>query len=267
LSGPFDAESVASYLPFADSGPSHTIDIIDLESDPFELSCADFLHTCTPLDTPCSLDDNGCLLSDSLCLFADDSDSVNPSYLVQSLQSSLSADVISIGSIPTSPLMTDDEILALVLHDLGPAQRALHALNLHLHETQVSQSQYYSKLLVEEPTMQGNTTLHGHMDGGAQASTTDRLDYLFHYRSFSSSSTTLKVADNTPHYPVGMGFLRLPAHTTLGYVMVPTFYTPTLPATILSPSELGDKLRCQLFTCFTSFDNANCSLTLHHRWR
>jgi len=138
LSGLFDADSVASYLPFADSGLSHTIDIIDLESDSLELSCADFLHTCTPLDTPCSLNDNGCLLSDSLCLFADDSDSVNPLYSVQSLQSSLSADVISIGSIPTSPLMTDDEILALVLHDLGPAQRALHALDLHLHETQVS---------------------------------------------------------------------------------------------------------------------------------
>jgi len=171
-----------------------------------ELSCADFLHTCTPLDTPCSLDNNGCLLSDSLCLFADDSDSVDPSYSVQSLQLSLSADAISIGSILTLPLMTDDEILALVLHDLGPAQCALHALDLHLHEMQVSRLQYYSKLLAEEPTLQDTATLHGHMDGGAQA---DHLDYLFHYQSFSSSSTTLKVTNNTPHYPVGMGFLCL----------------------------------------------------------
>jgi len=130
-----------SYLPSADPRHSHTIDIIDLESDPFELSlCADFLHNCVQLDTPCSslIDNNKCLLSDFLCLFAVDSDSADSSYLVQSLQSSLSADILSIGSIPTLPLMNDDEILALVLHDLGPAQCVLHTLDLHLYETQVS---------------------------------------------------------------------------------------------------------------------------------
>jgi len=71
-----------------------------------------------------------------LYLFA--ANSTDYSYLVNSLQSSLSADVLSIGSLPTSPLMSDDELLALVLHDLGPAQHVLHALDLHLHETQVS---------------------------------------------------------------------------------------------------------------------------------
>ena len=60
-------------------------------------------------------------------------------------------------------------------------QHALHALDLHLHETQVSRSQYYSRLLEEEPALQDVTVLQGHMDGGAQASTTDCLDYLFHY--------------------------------------------------------------------------------------
>ncbi len=105
------------------------------------------------------------------------------------------------------------------------------------------------------------------MDGGAQVSTTDHLDYLFHYQSLSSSSMTLKVANNTPHFPVGMGFLCLPAQNTSGYVMVPTFFTPTLPVTILSPSDLGNKLDCQSFTSFTSFDKANCYLTLHHHQR
>jgi len=102
------------------------------------------------------------------------------------------------------------------------------------------------------------------MDRGAQARTTDCLDYLYHYQPLLSSSTTLKVTDNTPHYPVGMGFLCIPAQHTPGYIMVPSFNTPTLPATILSPSELGNRLGCQSFTSFTSFDNANGSLTLHH---
>ncbi len=133
------------------------------------------------MDTPCSslIDINECSLSDSLCLFA--TSSADSSYAVHSLQSSLSADTLSIGSIPTSPLISDDEILALVLHDLGPAQCVLHALDLHLDETQVSQLQYYSKLLEEEPTLQDTDILHGHMDGVAQASTTDCLDYLVHY--------------------------------------------------------------------------------------
>jgi len=127
----------------------------------------------------------------------------------------------------------------------------------------VSQLQYYSKLLEEEPKLQNNF-LSGHMDRGAQARTTDCLDYLYHYQPLLSSSTTLKVTDNTPHYPVGMGFLCIPAQHTPGYIMVPSFNTPTLPATILSPSELGNRLGCQSFTSFTSFDNANGSLTLHH---
>jgi len=76
---------------------------------------------------------------------------------------------------------------------------------------------------------------------------------------------TIKVANNTPHHLVGMGFLHLTAQNILGYVMVPTFYMPMLPATILSPSYLSNKLGCQSFTSFTSFDNDNCYLTLHHR--
>jgi len=181
-------------LPSADLRHSHTIDIIDLESDLFEPLCTAFLHSCAQLDTPCSsLNNNGCSLSDSLCLFDVNSNSADLSYLVQYLQSSLSANVISIGSILTSPLMTDNECLALVLHNLGPVQCALHALDLHLHETQISQLQYYSKLLVEEPTLQDITILHGHLDGGVQASTTDCLDYLFHYQTFLSCSTTSKL--------------------------------------------------------------------------
>jgi len=96
----------------------------------------------------------------------------------------------------------------------------------------VSQLQYYSKLLEEEPKLQNNF-LSGHMDRGAQARTTDCLDYLYHYQRLLSPSTTLKVTDNTPHYPVGMGFLCLPAQNTPRYV---TFYMMMLPATILSPS-------------------------------
>jgi len=103
-----------------------------------------------------------------------------------------------------------------------------------------------------------------HMDGGVQASTTDSLEYLFHYQALRDTSAMLKVADNTPHYPVGLDFLHVTADTDIGYVMVPTFYTPMLPATIISPSNLGSRLGCTSFTTFASLTETNCSITLHH---
>jgi len=175
------------------------------------------------------------------------------------LQSALSADSVQIDLLPESPLLTDDELLALSINELTPAQRALHALDLHLSETKISHSEFYSA----QQSVQG-TSLRGHMDGGAQASTTDCLDYLFHYRSLPAKSATLKVADNTPHYPIGSGYLRVAAYTVSGYIMVPTFYTPTLPATIVSPSDLGSKLGCSSFTTFASLSDMECCLTLHH---
>ena len=72
------------------------------------------------------------------------------------------------------------------------------------------------------------------------------------------------MADDTPHYLVGLGFLRITADMDLGYVMVPTFYTPTLLATIISPSDLGSKMGCASFTTFASLTDKDCLITLHH---
>jgi len=104
-----------------DSRYSHTIDTIDLNAVPFELSYADFLHLCANLDQ-CHSNavDSSPGLSDPLCLL--DINTADSLLAIHSLQLSLYADTVSIGSIPVSPLLSDDEILALVLHDLGPAQ-------------------------------------------------------------------------------------------------------------------------------------------------
>jgi len=106
---------------------------------------------------------------------------------------------LAIGMSPK--LISNDELLALTLHDISPAHWALHALDLHLCETHSSQSQFYAMLSGNE-----GHELCGHMDGGAQASTTNHLEYLFHYQLLGNNSATLKVADNTPHYPFGLGF-------------------------------------------------------------
>jgi len=92
---------------------------------------------------------------------------------------------------------------------------ALHALDLHLQQIQSLQSQYYIKLRADED-FTTNHELYGHMDGGSQASTTNHLEYLFHYQLLTGMPATLKVADNTPNYPICLGFLCITANTELG---------------------------------------------------
>jgi len=221
------------------------MDTIDFACFPFDSEYAAFLHSCVHIEPTDAIPDSSYF---------------NPSTL---LQSSLSVDLVQIDSLPDSPLISNDKLLALTLADISPAHRALHALDLHLCQTQSSWSQFYATL---SDNMEH--ALCGHMDGGAQASTTNCLEYLFHYQLLGESSTTLKVADDTPHYLVDLGFLRVTADMDLGYVMVPTFYTPTLLATIISPSDLGSKMGCASFTTFASLTDKDCSITLHHCcWR
>jgi len=75
-------------------------------------------------------------------------------------------------------MSTDDELLTFTLADVSPVHWAFHALDLHLHQIQCSQSQYYSKLQADEDFAIDHE-LYGHMGGGAQASTTNCLEYLF----------------------------------------------------------------------------------------
>ena len=53
---------------------------------------------------------------------------------------------------------------------------------------------------------------HGHVDGGARATTCDHQDYLWGYHAYTpeelQSVPYLKVADATLHQPVGYGYLK-----------------------------------------------------------
>ena len=53
----------------------------------------------------------------------------------------------------------------------------------------------------------------------------------------------LHVTDAHPHYPTGEGYLCIPdLHG--GYMLVQCFYTPSLPATILSLDAAGHEVGC-----------------------
>ena len=68
--------------------------------------------------------------------------------------------------------------------------------------------------------------VRAHMDGGAQVTTTDNLSLLWHYRLLPADykPPALKVADNTAHYPIGYGYLKVPCLTGDGHKLILCFY-------------------------------------------
>ena len=118
---------------------------------------------------------------------------------------------------------------------------ALHALDPLLRQTHQSRSTFYSDLATRDaaaPSITPRPAPRAHMDGGSMANTTQDITLLWHLTYFAAGVPvpTLCVADERAHHPVGFGYLRVPCLSSpMGYEMVHTFYTPTLPATILSP--------------------------------
>jgi hypothetical protein len=98
------------------------------------------------------------------------------------------------------------------------------------------------------------------------ATTTDVLSALWHYRAFDPFDPVppqLEVADHTSHSPVGFGFLNIPSSAPSGSTLVHCLYTPSLPATIVSPFAIGLQLRSRGYTCISDFPSRSCTVTLH----
>jgi hypothetical protein len=97
------------------------------------------------------------------------------------------------------------------------------------------------------------------------ATTTDQCQCLWFYRTFTTTEhpQTLQVADNHKHHPVGFGFLCIP--TTTGSCFIRCLYTPTLPATIVSPFDAGIQHGCCGYSSASSFDGARCTVRLHFK--
>ena len=98
--------------------------------------------------------------------------------------------------------------------------------------------------------------VRAHMDGGAQVTTTDNLSLLWHDRLLPADykPPALKVADNTAHYPIGYGYLKVPCLTGDGHELILCFYTPSLPATIMLPDRIGRAQGCKGYNALSFFD-------------
>jgi len=98
---------------------------------------------------------------------------------------------------------------------VDPTSQYLYALDLHLQTTQSNHSSYYNSSQSSEFEQ-----LRAHMDAGSMASTTNHLDFISNFQSLHGSTTTLWVADDTPHHPTGVRYLTVPILESPGFTSV-----------------------------------------------
>lgn len=149
-------------------------------------------------------------------------------------------------------------------HD-QPSMTALHALEAHLCVHAITRTTFYQNIRAISPDKFGPTApLRAHTDGGSMATTTNRKSYLWYYCKLSpvKQRPILRVADSREHHPVGIGFLRVPTKGSPGSHMARCFYTPTLPATILSPSSMARDHRCTGYSTMSTFAGDDCCVCL-----
>jgi len=100
--------------------------------------------------------------------------------------------------------------------EVDPTSLYLCAFDLQLQATQSDHSQFYQSA----PTLTDSDQLLAHMDARSMASTTNWLWYLWNIQSLHGSTTTLQVADDTAHHPIGIGYLKVPIIEDPGYMTV-----------------------------------------------
>ena len=93
-----------------------------------------------------------------------------------------------------------------------------------------------------EITKDDHTAICGQFDSGADAIVTNLLIYLYNYQPYTTRFKCpvrlTGAVGITDIYPLGEGFLYLPAPTPSGYLNVRYFYFPHLTSTLISPQDI-----------------------------
>ena len=144
---------------------------------------------------------------------------------------------------------------------------ALHRSTAEIRSLGVSVKDYYESLATHSVHLSKALAPRGHVDGGAMATTTNRLEYIWSYHEFSDEArdtrvTRLKVADDTIHIPTGCGFLKIPCESGPGFMFVETYYTPEIPATLVSPDAICRRAGCWGYSTSTNIVNHRADLQI-----
>jgi hypothetical protein len=136
----------------------------------------------------------------------------------------------------------------------------LSDLDDKINELGISTTEFYDRL---RPDPVEHTSIRAHFDGGSMASTTDQLQCPWYFCKYKTTEHVrlLQVADNHRHHPIGIGFLCLKT-SDKNNCFIRCLFTPTLPATIISPHDAGIQYRCIGYSCESKFDGSHCSLRL-----
>jgi hypothetical protein len=194
------------------------------------------------------------ILSDQMNDWIADTTSEDPDSIAFPIQNVCLPDFTSSISNDIEPTPTETDLNVNILS----------ALDQQLDELGLSRSEFYSNLRSNDNNR--STELRAHFNGGSMATTTDQLHYLWYYRSFTPNEhpQVLQVADRNRHRPTGIGFLCIPIlqradQTTC---LVRCLYTPTLPAMIVSPFDLGTQYQCNGYSYESRFNGSECTVRL-----
>lgn len=117
-----------------------------------------------------------------------------------------------------------------------------------------------------QETEQSDPTWHvdvcAHIDDNSMVTTTSDPTLVWHARPVVKPPL-LRVANKCPHQePTHKGYMCIGTET--GPTLVPTYLTPSLPATILSPDAACRDNDCSGYTAISNCDGHNCSVTPRH---
>ncbi len=90
------------------------------------------------------------------------------------------------------------------------------------------------------PTADSVHLIRAQVDNGAQTTTTDQRHLIHEFRSLTSPRHLLDAGENK-HHCQGEGYLKVPTldkHKQPTFSLIHTWFTPSLPQTIISPGEI-----------------------------
>lgn len=144
--------------------------------------------------------------------------------------------------------------------------KALHRSTRDIKDFEITAIEFYTDLPLYSVHLSRKLPPKAHVDGGALATTCDRIEYIFCYREFTAEERKkvprLRVADDTIHIPTGEGYLKVPCRTEPGYMFIHTYFTPEIPATILSPHAACKAFACAGYLTYSDIVNNKATLRL-----
>ena len=92
------------------------------------------------------------------------------------------------------------------------------------------------------PPLHDPDVVRAQLDTGASASCTNLLHMLHDYRAFSPKYPCpvrlLPATEGSDAVPLGLGFLHVPCDNGVGFLPIPTYYHPSLRATVIDERDI-----------------------------